>query len=191
MSYLIEEIRKHCDQASPRKLINVYYYCYFARYQDETKPFLKWIIGRLCREIGGVPRYISDLDRNGRACSLDSLLDAVAHLISLFETVYVAIDAIDESETRDELLGILRILATDQRFHRLQILTSGREYRDIEQVMLSLSQPISTSNTFVEQDIRQCVRSKLRSSTYFQRWPSDLLREVEESITVGASGMSV
>lgn len=192
MSYLIEQIEKHCEQIANRNCIYVYYYCYFAHKQDETKPFLKWLIGRLCREAGStgrVPMYVSDLRRHGAEPSLADLLGTIAQLLTSFETVFVAIDAIDESQSRSELLDVLQILAKDPKFSKLQIVTSGRQYRDIEQVMLNISQFISLSNPFVEQDIRQYVHSTLQSSPYFQKWPRDLLNEVEESVALGASGM--
>lgn len=189
MSYLIQQISKHCEQNSNRDCVYVYYYCYFAHKQDESKPFLKWLVSRLCREAGGIPRYISDLSRRGAEPSPEDLLEAIAQLLSLFETVFVAIDAIDESNNYNELLNILQTLATDLRFQRLQIVTSARQYRDIEQAMRSISQMISMSNPFVEQDIRYYVQSTLKKNSHFHKWPQDLLNEVKESLATGASGM--
>ena len=189
MSYLIEQIGKFCNQTSHRRSIYVYYYCYFAHNQDETKPFLKWVISRLCREAAYVPTYIYDLSKHGAEPSLTALLEAVAQLLTSFETVYIAVDAIDESKSRDDLLQVLRSFATDRRFKGLQLVTSSREHIDIEETMSSLSVPISMNNPFVEQDIRNHVHSNLRTNPRFGHWPRDLLHEVEESITTGARGM--
>ena len=189
MSYLIEQIRKSCDQISHRRSVYVYYYCYFAHNQDETKPFLKWVISRLCREAGYIPTYVYDLSKHGAEPSLTALLEAVAQILVSFETVYIAVDAIDESRSRDDLLQILRSLVTDQRFRGLQLVTSSREYIDIERTMSSVSVSVPMNNHFVEQDIRYHVHSNLRSNPRFGNWPRDLLCEVEESITTGAGGM--
>ena len=118
-----------------------------------------------------------------------ALLEAVAQLLTSFKTVYIAVDAIDESKSRDDLLQVLRSFATDRRFKGLQIVTSSREYIDIEETMSSLSVSISMNNPFVEQDIRCLVHSNLKSNPRFENWPRDLLFEVEESITIGAGGM--
>ena len=189
ISYLIEQIGKHCDQVSHRKSMYVYYYCYFAHNQNETKPFLKWVISRLCREAGDIPAYVYNLSKHGAEPSLTALLEAVAQILVSYDTVYIAVDAIDESQFRDDLLQVLRTLVTDRRFERLQIVTSSREYIDIERIMSSLSVSISMNNPFVEQDIRYRVHSILESNPKFGNWPRDLLYEVEESITAGAGGM--
>ena len=189
MSYLIEQIRKSCDQTSHRRSTYVYYYCYFAHNQDETKPFLKWVISRLCREAGYIPTYVYDLSKHGAEPSLTALLEAVAQLLTSFETVYIAVDAIDESKSRDDLLQVLRSFATDRRFKGLQLVTSSREYIDIERTVSSFSVSIPMNNPFVEQDIRNYVHSNLETNPRFGHWPRDLLHEVEESITTGAGGM--
>lgn len=189
ISYFIEQLGKLCDQTPYRKSIYVYFYCYFAHNQDETKPFLKWLIGRLCQEAGGIPIYVNDLNRHGAEPSLTALLETIAQLLLSFETVYVALDAIDESSSRDNLLQILRTLGTDQKFKRLQLVISSRDCIDIERIMLSFSVSISMNNPLVEQDIRLYVHSSLQSNPKFGRWPRDLLYEVEESITNGAGGM--
>ena len=188
ISYLIEQIGKLCDQ-SHRRTVYVYYYCYFAHNQDETKPFLKWVISRLCREAGSIPTYVYNLSKHDAEPSLTVLLEAVAQILVLFETVYIAVDAIDESKSRDDLLQILRSLITDPRFKRLQLVTSSRDYIDIERTISNLSVSIPMNSPFVEQDIRAHVRSNLKSNPRFGHWPRDLLYEVEESITTGAGGM--
>lgn len=191
MSYLIQQIQKHCKKESETNAnrIYAYYYCYFAHKQDETKPFLKWLVGRLCREAGGVPVYVSDLSRHGAEPSTADLLEAVVQLLFLFETVFVALDAIDESQTYEKLLDVLQTLITNPKFHKLQIVTPSRQYRDIENAMQSISRFISMSNPFVEQDIRQYVHASLQRSPYFHKWPQDMLSEVEESLAKGANGM--
>ena len=189
ISYLIEQIGECCNQTPHRRSIYVYYYCYFAHNQDETKPFLKWVISRLCREAGHIPTYVYNLSKHGAEPSLTALLEAVAQIIVSFETVYIAVDAIDESRSRDDLLQVLRSLATDRRFKGIQLVTSSREYIDIERTLSSLSVSISMNNPFVELDIRCRVQSSLKSNPRFGNWPRDLLCEVEESITTGAGGM--
>ena len=189
MSYLIEQIGKFCDQSPHRRSVNVYYYCYFAHNQDEAKPLLKWVISRLCREAGYIPTYVHNLSKHGAEPSLTALLEAVAQMLVSFETVYIVVDAIDESSSQDDLLQIMQSLVTDQRFKTLQIVASSREYINIERTMSSFSVSIPMNNSFVERDIRHHVHSNLESNPRFENWPRDLLYEVEESITTGARGM--
>ena len=189
MSHLIEQIKEICDESSKRDIAYVFYYCYFAHNQDETKPFLKWLIGQLCRKADHVPAVIDELRKRGGEPNIADLLDALASILTRFETVYVAVDAIDESDPRDDLLMVFQDLVTESRFKQLQVIASSREYIDIERIMAEISVPVSMNNPYVEMDIRRHVQSFLQSCDKFKKWPLELLNEVEEAVTKGARGM--
>ncbi|KAL8791173.1 MAG: hypothetical protein Q9195_006012 [Heterodermia aff. obscurata] len=190
MSHLIEHIKQFCDP-SPRKpeTALVYYYCYFAHNQDETTPFLKWLIIQLCRKAEYVPAVVNKLRKYGGEPSIADLLDALASILTRFKVVYVALDAIDESDPREDLLMVFQEFVTETRFKKLQLVASSREYIDIERIMAKFSVPVSMNNPYVEMDIRRYVKSFLQSCDRFGPWPSGLLDEVEEAVTMGAKGM--
>jgi hypothetical protein len=158
MSYLVEQIKQHCDQSQQAKTACVHYYCYFGRSQDEAVPILRWLVSQLCRKIDWVPGSVYKMYKQGGEPSLVELLQALTELLEKFDTVYVAVDAIDESLPREDILKVFRDFATDSRFDKIQILASSREYIDIERVMERFSVPISMANSFVEDDIRLQVR---------------------------------
>ena len=108
-----------------------------------------------------------------------------------FETVYISIDALDESIPRQDLLDVLENLATSPKFSKLQILATSREYLDIERVMSKIATEMPMDNPFVTEDIRLHVKTVLGSKPRFQRWPQDILKEVEEALVTGARGMYV
>ena len=108
-----------------------------------------------------------------------------------FETVYAFIDALDESIPRQNLLEVLKNLATNPKFSKLQILATSREYLDIERVMSKIATEISMDNPFVTEDTRLHVKTILGSKPRFQRWPQDILEEVEEALVTGARGIYV
>ena len=189
ISYLIEQIKQHCSSSQAGKCASVYYYCYFGRNQNETVPFLRWLINQLCRRADSVPRSVYELYKHGVEPSFEELLAAVEAILENFNCTYLAIDALDESIPRDDLLQILKTLATDSRFKKLQILVSSREYIDIEKVMEKFSVSVSMANPYVEEDIRLHVRSTLQANSKFKRWPQNLLDEVEDTLSKGARGM--
>ncbi|KAG5784243.1 hypothetical protein H9Q73_002145 [Fusarium xylarioides] len=121
--------------------------------------------------------------------STPELLDALEQILRVFSSVYIVIDAVDESNPRDDLLDVIQTLVTDRRFTNLQILVTSREYIDIERAMEKVSVSVPMSNELVEQDIRLHVQSILRSNLKFQCWPTDLLIEVEDAISTKAKGM--
>ena len=104
-------------------------------------------------------------------------------------TVFVAIDAIDETQDRADLLQVLQTLATKPEFEKMRIVASGREYSDIERIMTSIAQCISMDNAFVANDIRKRVQTLLFSNPQFQKWPTELLFEAQESLCTRAGGM--
>ena len=91
--------------------------------------------------------------------SLADLLTGIHDVLVAFDQVFIVLDAIDESEQRVKPLKVLRDLSTDMRFDKIQLLTSSREYVDIEDAMIDCSTPVSMANLYVERDIHSCVLS--------------------------------
>ena len=71
--------------------------------------------------------------------SLVEPLNTFEEVSQMFEFVYVIVDAIDESNPREDLLKIFRDLITDLRFAKIQLLVLSREYIDIERIMKDFS----------------------------------------------------
>ncbi|KAK2124282.1 hypothetical protein NOF04DRAFT_1406148 [Fusarium oxysporum II5] len=190
-SWLIQNVLDHCKRVSTvsSPCTSAYYYCYFGHHQDEAAPFLRWIITQLSRRAEVVSTLMHDLFGRGGEPSISELLDALEQILQVFNCVYVVIDAVDESNPRDDLLDVIQALITDRRFPNLQILVTSREYIDIERVMEKVSVSVPMSNKLVEQDIRLNIQSILRSNTKFQSWPDDLLIEVEDAVSTQAKGM--
>ena len=189
MSYLIEQIKKHCGESPKGKFAYVYYYCYFGRNQDEAVPFLQWLLCQLCRQADLVPGNVYTMYKYGGEPSVVDLLNALEDILDAFEITYVIVDALDESNPREDLLKVFRDFITDSRFRKLQLLASSREYFGIERVMGEFSVSVSMANPFVEEDIRLHVRSILQSNPKFRRWTQELLAEVEDAVSKGAKGM--
>ena len=191
ISYLIEQIKQHCDESSKEKSAYVYYYCYFGHDQDEAAPFLQWLLNQLCRQADLVPSSVYKMYKQGGEPSLVELLKALEDITDAFEIAYIVVDAIDESSPREDLLKVLRDLITDPRFKKIQLLASSREYIDIERVMEEISLSVSMANPSVEEDIRRYVHSTLQSNPKFRHWPQELLDEVEDTLSTGARGKYV
>lgn len=188
-SYLVEQLKSHCKHK--KRIAFSYYYCYFGHNQDEASPFLSWTISQLCRQAQFVPDLVHELFRQGGQPSLTELLLALEASLQKFDVAYVVLDAADESKPREDLLRVLRDLASDARFSKIRCLVTSRKYIDIEQALEPISRSVPMSNALVEDDIRMHVRSILRSKPKFQLWPADLLIEVEKAVVDGSKGMYV
>jgi hypothetical protein len=189
-SYLIGEIEAHCKTLTRKRYAHTYYYCYFGHNQDEATPFLRWLINQLCRKSNEVPNQLYDMFKHGGTPSLIDLMEALALILcTSFDTVYITIDAIDESSSRVDLLKLLRDLATDARFEKIQLLARSREYLDIERAMEEISVEVSMANPLVDEDIKTYVHSQLHTLPKFKQWPQDLLIEAEKALMLKAKGM--
>lgn len=189
IAHLIEYVSKYCESLDKPRVVEVYYYCYHGHNQDEAVPFLRWTISRLCRESQYVPQRLRRLYRRGGQPSLEDLLSVLEDILTEFDTVYIMLDAVDESFPREDLLRVLRDLATDMRFHKIQLLVTSREYVDIENILKTVSSSISMSNAFVEHDIKVYVRSELSRNSKFKHWSTLLIDEIVEALGSKAKGM--
>ncbi|KAK1589947.1 uncharacterized protein LY79DRAFT_556154 [Colletotrichum navitas] len=185
---ITEENCKRLDSADS-KSISIYYYCYFGNNQNETSPFLKWVLVRLCRQAQLVPDLLWKLFQHGGQPSTESLLSALEAALERFEHVFITIDAIDESKPRDELLKVIRNLATDHRFAKVRLLATSREYLDIEKAMQDVSTEVSMRNAYLDADIRLYTESRLRNHEKIKNWPLELRNETLEALCAGAKGM--
>ena len=166
-----------------------YYYCYFDHKQDETEPFLRWTLSQLCRQARNIPSCIFDLYNNRSQPSIKQLCDALRVVLESFNVAFIIIDAVDESDPREELIELLKTLVTDDGFANIQLLVTSREYVDIGTSFLDIAVPLSMSDPEVEKDIRQYICVKLESKPKFKRWQKSLRKEIEEALTNGAQGM--
>jgi hypothetical protein len=182
-------MKQVCNKRSNQRVALVYFYCYHAHNQDEAVPFLRWVVSQLCRKTGKTHRELYNMYDFRHEPTLAELLTSLEAVLAYFDTVFIAIDAIDESQPWGDLLKILDDLTTDVRFGKIQLLATSREYPDIERTMTKISQPLSMANPLAEADIKLYISEKIRSTYKFQQWPPSLQLEVEEVLSTGAKGM--
>lgn len=184
-SNLIEKLRSK----QGRRTGWAYYYCYFGRNQDETGPLLRWITAQLCNQAGLVPRALAEAYRERHEPDTDTLLSILEAVLQPLDAAFVMIDAIDESMPYTNLLATLRSLMTEQRFDKLRLLVTSRQYLDIEQCIKPCAVSLPMSNSLVEEDLRIYVTSKLRTNPKFRAWSASLIKKVEDALVKGAKGM--
>ncbi|KAI5461906.1 nucleoside phosphorylase domain-containing protein [Mariannaea sp. PMI_226] len=192
ISHIINHIENSYTQTtSNENVCSVYYYCYFGRNQNEAAPMLRWVISQLCRKSDVVATSVYALVNRGIEPKLSDLLDALEDALDPFAMVYLAVDALDETIQKTDLLTILFALATEGRFRKLQLLITSREYHHIEEVVKPVSISISMSNEFVTEDIRVYLEIVMRNDRRFShsRWTSDLLQLILDLVPRKANGM--
>ncbi|EWG46180.1 hypothetical protein FVEG_06745 [Fusarium verticillioides 7600] len=185
-SYVIKELEKLCETANGS--VCSYYYCHYSHNQDETVPFLSWVIGQVCRQINWIPPELKRLHDRGCEPTSADLEQVLEIILQKLDSLYIVIDAVDESTPREELLSLIETMTVDERFEKIRILATSRQYFDIEQSLGEISEIISMSNTMVDADIRRFVHVRLRSSHRLKRW-HDRFDEIEDILSAMAQGM--
>ncbi|KAF2188909.1 hypothetical protein K469DRAFT_748137 [Zopfia rhizophila CBS 207.26] len=120
---------------------------------------------------------------------ITSLIPAFSVIAQLFNTVYLLVDALDETQDQTKLVSTLKRL-TDLKFGTVKILATSRREADID-ALLCETPHISLSNPLVDEDIRLYIREMLSKDYRFAEWPKSLSREVEAALVGGAKGISV
>jgi hypothetical protein len=85
----------------------------------------------------------------------------VQALLKSFDVAFILIDAVDESNLRENLIDLLLTLATEDKFAKIQRLATILEYVDIKASFLNKSVLLLMSDSAMEKDIQQYIRVKL------------------------------
>ena len=185
-SFIIERIKSLCEGG--KRQGHAYYYCHYPHKRDEGVYFLRWIVGQLSRQAQWAPTQLKHLHNSGCDPNIHDILVVLEAILERFDTVYVVVDAVDESEPRSDLLSGMTTLATDKRFGKVRLLATSRLSLDIERAFSGISTSISMSNDLVEQDIRTAVHAWITRSPRMTRW-SHLWQSIEDRLCAGAQGM--
>lgn len=191
-SHLVQQLKNYCANNKDLKLLTTYYYCFHGHNQDEITPLVRWIISDLYRHTDVIPKQAYSMFQQRYAPLLKDLLGCLSSVLQLcpLNAVFVVIDALDESRERHNLLKLLQDLASDNRFKKLHLLATSREYDDIKQAMSLMSKEISMfDNSNNQEDIRLYVTARIKNHPKFQRWSPSLRTEVEDALSAGAPGM--
>lgn len=124
-SFLIDEVQGLVKRTSTSTGW-CYYYCYHARNQDETTHFLRWIINQQARQSSGIPQEVDSLYQNGLTPNVSNLMKALQASLSSFESVFVVVDALDESADRENFISTLRKLGSEPSFNKIHIIHSHK-----------------------------------------------------------------
>ncbi|KAF2677446.1 hypothetical protein K458DRAFT_409664 [Lentithecium fluviatile CBS 122367] len=187
-SFINEQVESHCASEADRS-IHVYFYFSYRNSGDQTVAFLGWFLGRLCRQLKHMSPEIQRLHSRSVAPKPSDLIQAIKKALSDLDFVYLVIDAIDECNTRNELLDILSIFLTDKDFAKIRLLATSRDYADIRVRMEPISTCLSMSNPVVSQDILAYAQHEIQTNSKLRGWPLALRTEIAHSLAEEAHGM--
>jgi hypothetical protein len=126
--------------------------------------------------------------------STDSLTETFLSMLHSASKVSIVIDALDECQTRQDLVRWIRDVCTSAP-QKLYIIATSRRELQLESGIQSWASEdcfIPLEKASVDPDINHFVRARLHARDHgFQRWHSrpSVLQEIEASLTHKAAGM--
>jgi hypothetical protein len=189
---MIKKVGSHVrEHGKSQRLASAYYYCYHGRKadeKDEAVNLLRSVISQLCRTSKCIPVILNELFESCREPTVNDLLDCLEAVLTQFSTAYVVVDAVDESDPRPKLIGVLSKLVSEQRFAKIRLAATSRDYLEIRNAFAPRSTSISMANFKVTEDIRKYVTDRLKDEKC-QRWPQDLRNKIILRVPDNAQGM--
>ncbi|KAG4262097.1 hypothetical protein FPRO03_10970 [Fusarium proliferatum] len=170
-SYVIEELEKLCEPANGS--VCSYYYCHYSHNQDETVPLMSWVIAHICRQINWIPTELKRLHDHGCEPTIVDLGVVLEVILQRLDSLYIVIDAVDESTAREELLSLIETMTVDKR-HRLK--RWHERFDEIEAVLATMAKGMFR---WAECQIQAIER--LRDQSKLQLLLSNLPKDLSET----------
>ena len=124
--------------------------------------------------------------------SSNMLKNAVKELVQSFVDTFIILDALDECKERERLMPIIEEMAV-WKISSLHMLVTSRKERDIEDSLSTIlddEQRICIQSALVEGDIRNYVRSRIRTDRELKKWQKpEVQTEIETVLMEKAGGM--
>lgn len=121
----------------------------------------------------------------------DALVTILGQLLAGRDHVYVVLDALDECQSRDDLMGLIQIIA-ERHLGSLHLMVTSRKERDIEDALEPLvTGEVCIESAVVDADIQIHIRERLLRDPKLRKWPSPVQLEIELALMQSAHGMLV
>jgi hypothetical protein len=127
--------------------------------------------------------------RGSGAINGESLKEVLRDLIFTLGEVYLVVDALDESVTRDEILQLIQAVQLWQ-IPQLHLLVTSRQLSDIEDTFANLTtHKICLQNAAGNADIAIYVKNRFQNDKILANWPEDIRLKIERRLMVEGDGM--
>ena len=184
------------EYRSDAGIATVYFYFDFNdKEKQKTENLLSSLITQLSDQSSQLPKSVEELyersQKEKARPTLDGLQKTLISLFSLFNQVYVHLDALDESTDRKQLLKLLSYIWKTSSAH-LHILVTSRKERDLESALNSMTtECIGIESAEVDVDIKSYVEHQLGEDQMFVNWPIEAKKDITTALTRDANGMYV
>jgi hypothetical protein len=192
LSSTIIEYLGHNSSASP--LVLYFYFDFSDSGKQTLNSMLRSLVLQVYQQQEKVRRQVDSLHKLHHQISTSSLTSMLRDMLSTMDDIYIVLDALDESTTRESLLDWLITVLREIKSSSCRLLVTSRMEEDIRDVLLSYITPnnvVSCQKGNVEEDVRTYVKHRIKTDRKFERWKShpDLCAEIETNLMEKANGM--
>ena len=161
--------------------------------KQRSENLIRSLITQLSFQTSSCPDSLATLysqNQNGqRHPTIPSLMMTLKDIVRGFEHVYVILDALDECEDREQLLGLLEEIR-NWKVGKLNLFATSRAERDIEDgIGPHVSARINFHNSQVNADIQIHIQERLENDPKLKKWSAKVHGEIEAVLMEGAHGM--
>ncbi|KAH6637503.1 ankyrin repeat-containing domain protein [Boeremia exigua] len=189
-SSVVETLTAHCQQDRTRTLA-YYFFEFGSRAKGTADSFLRSILSQTIAQNEVVPNAVQTLytESSGgvRGPSEKRLLEVLHAVLNASKDVYLIVDAVDESENRTEILGILRQLEL-WAIPSLHLMATSRSEEEFENSFQGFCQ-VSLEGKMHIRDIRKYTRQRMQDGRAWSKWPINVQKGIAKVVVRKAGDM--
>jgi KaiC/GvpD/RAD55 family RecA-like ATPase len=195
-STILEDLIGTANQCNESTVI--YFYFDFNNPQKRKADLMvRSILAQLLHKCTKVPAALAAFSpsRGEQNPPLSICVDAIRQIVAQMPRVFLVLDALDECDSREELLEVIMSMS-DWEAQTFHVLLTSRKERDIEDAVVQIIHsenmvPLRSQN--VDPDVRAYIRKRLSKDRSLEKWRKDakVQEEIERVLMRKVQGMYV
>ena len=174
-------------------MLAFYYFDFNDAEKQSYANALRSIVAQISAQYHETPKALCRLyNTSGAGLKLPdnvALLRALRPMLEPLGQCYIVLDALDEAQHRDEVLGLVREILS-WKLPNVHLLITSRRELDIDTVLSALvGCEICMRNVSIDADISAFVHDNLEHDRRLKQWPPSVKTEIESTLRDGAAGM--
>ncbi|EKD13362.1 uncharacterized protein L3040_002778 [Drepanopeziza brunnea f. sp. 'multigermtubi'] len=191
-STIIEQLVRYC-QKMPKAAVAYFYFDFNNAGKRDVESLIRSLVTQLSAQSQTTPALLLELykeHQNGiRAADERTLVATLLNLMLTFHSVYIVLDALDESNECDEVLQFIHGLQSWDLL-RLHILATSRQLAEIEESLASIAtNKLCLQDAQMNEDIVLYIADKLQNDKKLSKWPPDIRLQIQAKLLEEEGGM--
>lgn len=193
-STIIQDLKQNSTSA---QALLYFFFDFNDVHKQSLESMLRTLIAQLYQQRRDPQQHVEKLwsscEEGTQQPTLNSLDTVLRDMLGYVKRVTVVLDALDESQTRAELLAWLNDFIKTKPT-TVQLIATARGEEDIESALklcTGAGERIAIQRSVVNEDIRSYVRDRVQHSDDLKRWRTrtDVQEEIEAELMRKADGM--